>query len=666
MKFTAHFRMALLASTGLVIAGCNSIPGHTASADPAMDQKPIAQTSGTSDKDGLSENQMMRLAARTWQKGEAATAMGLYASAAKERPNDPEPLLRIAEILRKTGRPDNAIHIYRKALAIAPSNVTALNGIGYSQVQAGKPYLATQSFAASLAVDGKDSAALNGMGVAYDKAGEHGKAQDYYRKAIKAADKNLNYQSNLALSLALAGKTDQAIAILKVVAANPRATAKHRQNLALVYGMAGQSVEAMKYSRMDLSEQQARNNALYFQALNEAPDQEMASLNAQFKIMKASANDVEVARNSTNDEPRLPVNPDVLQARNGTEYIGTGANRKAPVPAIRNPQHLTPASKAPTVMASTEKQAEKPVTPLIKADNSPVKTKPSPESPAALAKASEPVKPAVNQKEEVRTAKVPEKAAEEKPAVMAKTEPKPTGKPMVAAKADVKPDASKSEVNSDDYREWTMEKRNIPVASSVKVENPAGKTAVVASIAPEKAMKTKPVAEKETASKAAALPVTYAGPNSEVAPMMEKTVAYHPDGGKYFLQIGSYKEMAQAENGWKILQNANMDLLDGIDPVINSVDLGADKGGTFYRLQIGGFENKTRTMQLCGTLRDRNYGCFMASPVKATVPVKPSPAEMVGPGQQMADKAAPGKADPANDGNDKNLVADFNESFDAF
>lgn len=610
IRLAARFRTVLLATTGLVAAGCNTISDQSASADPAGAPPAITKTtsSDATTSKAMSYEAMLRVAERAWQKNDATTALGIYATAAKQRPTDPAPYLKISEILRKTGRPHEAITVYQRILAFDASNLAAHHGIGFSHLQMEKPYLASQSFTNALEIDSNDGKSLGGLAVALDKAGDHEQAQSYYQRAVKADPNNLNHKSNLALSLALSGKTEQAIVILKVVTENPNATAKHRQTLALAYGLAGKSGEAMKYSRMDLSEEDARNNALYFEALNSNADEQVASLDDQIKKMKASHVTVAAEERAKGNMPRLPENPDILVSRLDEETLGTDATKgKKTSPFKTQPKSLVPESNALMMMAKSEPPMSK---------EAPVKDI----APVVVAKKEAP-KPI--EKPTVTAMKKPEKA-KEKPVTFVKKEIAPVEKPVTMAKAETPAPA----------REWTLDKKAIPASPK----------------------KSEAVLTKATEDKA--LAVTKVGLVPGDMPLNSEVRAYKPDGGSYFLQIGSYKEKSDAEKGWRIVQTQNVDLLSDVDPVIQEIDLGEEKGGMFYRLKIGGFTDKMRTMQLCGSLRDRKFDCFM--PTEAKVPAKKDSTPSLAPNQRMVDSK---DANKPRTPTEPNLTAEFGEGF---
>lgn len=581
-KFTARFRTILLATTGLVVAGCNTISDESAYVDPAVVKtKPVVSAeSTTTSEDALSVEQLMRIGDKAWAKNDASTAIRLYATAAKEQPKNPEPLLKIATVLRKTGRTIDAIDVYERIFIFDPYNIDAYHGVGYTNLQQQKPLQATKAFAAALTIDSNNAASLGGMAIAYDKAGDHKRAQGYYKQAIKADPENLNFKSNFALSLALSGETEKAIAILQVVTENPLVTPKHRQTLALAYGMAGQSKEAMKYSRMDLSEKDARNNALYFEALNETPDVQTATLGQQVKLMKASQDTTGTEAAEVKTKPREPANPDVLMARHETETLNANTGSSIPA-AVEAPKTLVPAPKAPIRIAKVEKPAT-PAAPKLVAKSVPVKTA----EPRMVAKVETP-KPTIITELPIPSAEKPKTFSKESQTLknasrMSKVEPKE---------------------QAPKYNEWKMKDKSAPTPT--------------------------PSLEKSVADSNLALKEDISFKSGSG---FGEVKAYKPDGGKYYLQLGSYKERSRAENGWKILQSQNKDILDGVEPIFAEADLGSDNGGVFYRVQIGGFSDKTQTMTLCGTLRDRSHDCFM--PMGANV-AKPKSKEA---DQIMVDK----------------------------
>ncbi|MDI9637505.1 SPOR domain-containing protein [Kamptonema cortianum] len=73
------------------------------------------------------------------------------------------------------------------------------------------------------------------------------------------------------------------------------------------------------------------------------------------------------------------------------------------------------------------------------------------------------------------------------------------------------------------------------------------------------------------------------------------------------IQLGSLKSHDLAQEEWKRISGKNKDVLSGLEPLIQKVDLGAEKG-IFYRLRTG-VENKEQATKACATLIERKVEC---------------------------------------------------------
>lgn len=556
-------KAALLVTTSLVLSGCNTVTQQSQSAEKS--DPVVTDASSETSNRGLSQNKLMKVAARAWKQGNPGTALRMYNMAAQKNPNNPAPYLAMAEILRKTKRAEAAVDIYKGILKTKPDTLEAHRGIGYSLLTLNKPYLASQSFEAAIALDPQNAKSLGGMAVALDTAGEHEKAQDYYRHAIKADPNNLTYQNNLALSLALIGRTEQAIAMLEIITAHPKATAKHRQNLALVYGMAGKSADAMRYSRMDLNERDARNNALYFQALNDTPSSDIADhsthSNAMIVAEKVKKESEEKAKEATTQ----------LVARVETEQLNTGTG-------VSNQLDVTPKTQSKPSMQRPQRH---PMQDYVRYAEAP--------------RAAE----AVIADAQIRDITSPNVAAAPVGAVTARDLKAPviadveTAAPEVVAKV-----VQHEQINAQDLPDYLKAEAFTEFQTPVTISYPAP-------------IQTVPVAAQQ-------VPVT------TVAFKMQKPA--HSER-QYFAQIGSFRTPERAQAGWEILKNRHGDLLSDFAPVIAKADLGPEKG-IFYRVRVGGFDEKSIPLNLCVTLRERSEGCYMplvsnSTPALATIAAVP-------------------------------------------
>jgi cell division septation protein DedD len=67
---------------------------------------------------------------------------------------------------------------------------------------------------------------------------------------------------------------------------------------------------------------------------------------------------------------------------------------------------------------------------------------------------------------------------------------------------------------------------------------------------------------------------------------------------------------AEARKEWERLLRANSDLLGSLSPSIVRANLGAK--GVVYRVQAGPLANAAAASELCGKLKARKVGCFVA------------------------------------------------------
>jgi cell division protein FtsN len=79
--------------------------------------------------------------------------------------------------------------------------------------------------------------------------------------------------------------------------------------------------------------------------------------------------------------------------------------------------------------------------------------------------------------------------------------------------------------------------------------------------------------------------------------------------GAYALQIGAYKSQSDADAAWKAYE-AKHPIVGGYSEDVQKADLGAK--GTWYRLRISSFSDKTAATALCGKLKADGGNCFLA------------------------------------------------------
>lgn len=131
----------------------------------------------------------------------------------------------------------------------------------------------------------------------------------------------------------------------------------------------------------------------------------------------------------------------------------------------------------------------------------------------------------------------------------------------------------------------------------------------------ENRVATKPPASLSAAAPApkphiTKIPATDA-PTPPPAETTETKPAAATSGGAYLLQIGAYKSEDEATAAWHAYQ-AKHPVVGGYESDIKKVDLG-DKG-TWYRLRVGSFGDKTEASSLCDKLKADGGNCFLAKP----------------------------------------------------
>lgn len=80
--------------------------------------------------------------------------------------------------------------------------------------------------------------------------------------------------------------------------------------------------------------------------------------------------------------------------------------------------------------------------------------------------------------------------------------------------------------------------------------------------------------------------------------------------GKMFIQLGSLKSYELAESEWKRISQKHSDILEGLEPLIQKVDLGEDQG-IYYRLRTGPFESAEKVAEVCTHLKEQKVECVV-------------------------------------------------------
>ncbi len=124
---------------------------------------------------------------------------------------------------------------------------------------------------------------------------------------------------------------------------------------------------------------------------------------------------------------------------------------------------------------------------------------------------------------------------------------------------------------------------------------------------------TAPTTPPEQPAAAEAAPAAGEATAATAAPAPTETqVATAP---AIHIWLSSQKSREQAERGWKELKTAYPDLLGKLDLTVREVDLGAAKGGIWYRVYAGPLASKQAAKELCAKIKAQppNSNCLVAT-----------------------------------------------------
>jgi hypothetical protein len=128
-------------------------------------------------------------------------------------------------------------------------------------------------------------------------------------------------------------------------------------------------------------------------------------------------------------------------------------------------------------------------------------------------------------------------------------------------------------------------------------------------------------------------------------------VVVEPASG-FVVQVSTQRSEADAQASYRSLQQKYAPVLDGRDPIILRVDLGAS-GGVFYRAQVGPFRTSEQASTLCDLLKIAGGQCLVrpaAAAAEARRHAQPAQQQQArsdrGPAASALGAAAPGEAAP--------------------
>jgi len=202
----------------LRLAGVLALAGFTVGCAGQQQGPAVSAPAGFGKDPASRAERLVSYCDRMAKKGEMVTALGLCARAHEIDPDDPETLMKIAELLTTMNRQQAAVQTYNALLERHPRHHEARYSLGKLYMENGDVALAAIEFEHAMNSDPKDPRPYNALGILQDQAGAHDAAQALYRRALEQDPLNTSVRNNLGLSLALNGKRDEAIAVLAELA----------------------------------------------------------------------------------------------------------------------------------------------------------------------------------------------------------------------------------------------------------------------------------------------------------------------------------------------------------------------------------------------------------------------------------------------------------------
>jgi Flp pilus assembly protein TadD len=172
-----------LAGVALLLLGaCASLPVET-----STDQR-------------VGSAQILSICEKLAKSKDTRLAIGLCEKAHAEDPENPVPLLLLADMLQQQGALASAGRAYGMAIDLDPDNVEAHYGLGKVFLARNQFDLAVEQFEVARELNGRDHRLYNALGVVLDNLGDHAGAQKYYQTGLDLAPNNHALLKNYSLS----------------------------------------------------------------------------------------------------------------------------------------------------------------------------------------------------------------------------------------------------------------------------------------------------------------------------------------------------------------------------------------------------------------------------------------------------------------------------------
>lgn len=192
------------------------------------------------------------------------TASLQYQTLLDLQPDNRHYLLGWARNLRYVGQAKFAIEAMKRKFGVHGGDATFLIELGKAEIAASQAKAAVEHLKSAIEKGGDNWEAYNALGIGFDLLQSFEEAGDAYQKASKLSPGNAQVLNNQAISAALSGKLDRAISILENAPLAARRSSQIRQNLAFFYGLKGDLTKAGILAKLDLEDDEVRNNLAVF------------------------------------------------------------------------------------------------------------------------------------------------------------------------------------------------------------------------------------------------------------------------------------------------------------------------------------------------------------------------------------------------------------------
>lgn len=247
-------RLALIVAcvACLWLAGCQSNPARP---DPAQ----VAAAPGGDEVWA----QSVQAGDAAFRAGDHQRALYHYMMAAKARPDDAAPYLRMGQVHDRSGRAEAAEQAYRMALARDATSVPGREGLGLALLRQGKNAEARELLTALAAEDRSRWRVQNALGVLADMEGNFAAARVHYQAAMQEHGDSPLVLNNFGYSYYLSNDWESAARIFKQAVDKDAEYWPAWSNLGLVRVRQKRYPEAQMIFRKFMPEHEALNTLGY-------------------------------------------------------------------------------------------------------------------------------------------------------------------------------------------------------------------------------------------------------------------------------------------------------------------------------------------------------------------------------------------------------------------